>query len=105
MPKKVPTLEQILEDPESVKLSTAPWDPRFPNANQTKNCWQNYVDYHTCVAAKGDEFEPCKYFRRIYKIMCPANWVEQWEESRMEGKLAADLSPPSAERLGKMTGQ
>uniref|UniRef100_A0A8D2KLZ1 Uncharacterized protein n=1 Tax=Urocitellus parryii TaxID=9999 RepID=A0A8D2KLZ1_UROPR len=25
---------------------TAPFDSRFPNRNQTKNCWQNYVDFH-----------------------------------------------------------
>lgn len=34
-------------------------DARFPNTNQTKHCWQNYVDYHKCINAKGEEFAPC----------------------------------------------
>ncbi|ROI16465.1 Cytochrome c oxidase subunit 6B1 [Anabarilius grahami] len=26
------------------KYRTAPFDARFPNQNQTRNCWQNYLD-------------------------------------------------------------
>ncbi|KAG6232981.1 hypothetical protein E4U26_003531 [Claviceps purpurea] len=40
------------------KLVTGP-DARFPNTNQTKHCWQNYVDYHKCINAKGEDFAPC----------------------------------------------
>ncbi|KAI9697219.1 MAG: Cytochrome c oxidase subunit 6B [Candelina mexicana] len=36
------------------------FDARFPNQNQTKHCWQNYVDYHKCILAKGEEFAPCR---------------------------------------------
>ena len=36
-------------------LQTIPFDPRFPNQNQTKNCWQNYVDFHRCQKLKGEE--------------------------------------------------
>ncbi|XP_009572744.1 PREDICTED: cytochrome c oxidase subunit 6B1, partial [Fulmarus glacialis] len=25
------------------RYKTAPFDSRFPNQNQTKNCWQNYL--------------------------------------------------------------
>ncbi len=35
-------------------------DARFPNMNQTKHCWQNYVDYHKCINAKGEDFAPCR---------------------------------------------
>lgn len=28
--------------------------------NQTKHCWQNYVDYHKCINAKGEDFAPCR---------------------------------------------
>lgn len=28
--------------------------------NQTKHCWQNYVDYHKCITAKGEDFAPCR---------------------------------------------
>ena len=102
--RRIPTLEQIQNDPESVELSTAPFDPRFPNANQTKNCWQNYVDFHLCQAAKGPDYSPCQYFKRNYKILCPQNWVSKWDELKEEGKFAADLTPPSVDELIKMTG-
>jgi hypothetical protein len=39
------------------------FDARFPNQNQTKHCWQNYVDYHKCILAKGEDFAPCRQVR------------------------------------------
>lgn len=30
---------------------------------RTKHCWQNYVDYHKCVIAKGEDFKPCRQVR------------------------------------------
>lgn len=39
------------------------FDARFPNQNQTKHCWQNYVDYHKCINAKGEDFKPCRQVR------------------------------------------
>lgn len=27
---------------------------------RTKHCWQNYVDYHKCILAKGEDFKPCR---------------------------------------------
>jgi hypothetical protein len=41
----------------------AGFDARFPNQNQTKHCWQNYVDYHKCIIAKGEDFAPCRQVR------------------------------------------
>ena len=70
-----PTVEQLQSDPESIRLETAPYDPRFPNINQTKNCWQNYVDFHKCTRAKGEDYKPCYRFKRIYRILCPSSWV------------------------------
>lgn len=31
-----------------------------PDRNRTKHCWQNYVDYHKCILAKGEDFPPCR---------------------------------------------
>lgn len=42
---------------------TIGFDARFPNQNQTKHCWQNYVDYHKCIIAKGEDFAPCRQVR------------------------------------------
>ena len=64
-----------LQMSENIQLWTAPFDSRFPNQNQTKNCWQNYVDYHRCTRIKGEDYEPCEYFKRVYKSLCPSAWV------------------------------
>nr|ACI68115.1 Cytochrome c oxidase subunit VIb isoform 1 [Salmo salar]ADM16011.1 Cytochrome c oxidase subunit VIb isoform 1 [Salmo salar] len=32
---------------------TAPFDARFPNQNQTRNCFYNYLDYHRCQKIPG----------------------------------------------------
>ena len=37
---------------ETPLKQTIPFDPRFPNQNQTRNCWQNYVDFHRCQKLK-----------------------------------------------------
>ncbi|KAL1931053.1 hypothetical protein VTP01DRAFT_10190 [Rhizomucor pusillus] len=69
----------------NVKLTTAGFDARFPNTNQTKHCWQNYVDYYKCVNARGEEFEPCKQFYRAFHSLCPNGWIEKWDAQREEG--------------------
>ncbi|KAI0951579.1 Cytochrome c oxidase subunit 6B, variant 2 [Taiwanofungus camphoratus] len=56
-------------------LQTAGFDARFPNTNQTRHCFQNYTDYFKCIAAKGEEFAPCKQFKRAYNSLCPNEWV------------------------------
>ncbi|XP_050029595.1 cytochrome c oxidase subunit 6B1 [Dermacentor andersoni] len=65
---------------EKFELRTVPFDPRFPNTNQTRNCWQNYVDFHRCEKVKGKGYEPCKYFQRVYKALCPNAWIDKWDE-------------------------
>ncbi|KAJ3203179.1 Cytochrome c oxidase subunit 6B [Entophlyctis luteolus] len=70
-------------------LSTAGFDARFPNQNQTKNCWQNYVDYFKCVASKGEDYAPCNQFKSVYISLCPVKWVEDWDEQRGEGRFPA----------------
>ncbi|KAI8955976.1 cytochrome c oxidase, subunit VIb [Xylaria longipes] len=57
-------------------------DARFPNQNQTKHCWQNYVDYHKCINAKGEDFAPCRQFFLAYRSLCPSGWYQQWDDQR-----------------------
>uniref|UniRef100_A0A3P9A6X9 Cytochrome c oxidase subunit 6B1 n=1 Tax=Esox lucius TaxID=8010 RepID=A0A3P9A6X9_ESOLU len=57
---------------------TAPFDARFPNTNQTRNCFQNYLDFHRCskaLSAKGQDVSPCDWYQRVYKSLCPLSWV------------------------------
>lgn len=50
--------------------------------NQTKHCWQNYVDYHKCIVAKGEDFAPCRQFWLAYRSLCPSGWYARWDEQR-----------------------
>ncbi|XP_018408500.1 PREDICTED: cytochrome c oxidase subunit 6B1-like [Nanorana parkeri] len=67
---------------------TAPFDARFPNQNQTKHCFQNYLDFHRCeksLSSKGQDPYPCQWYFRVYKSMCPNSWVEKWDDQREAG--------------------
>lgn len=59
----------------ATKLETPPFDARFPNTNQTKNCWQNYLDFHRCNKVKGEDSSVCLYFKQTYMSLCPDAWV------------------------------
>ncbi|ORX39262.1 cytochrome c oxidase subunit VIb [Kockovaella imperatae] len=74
-------------------LETAGFDARFPNQNQTKHCWQNFVDYHKCVNARGEDFPPCKQFKKAYNSLCPVSWVEKWDEQIENDIFPASLKP------------
>ncbi|KAI9293448.1 cytochrome c oxidase, subunit VIb [Neoconidiobolus thromboides FSU 785] len=73
----------------TIQLETAPFDARFPNTNQTKHCWQNYVDYYKCINAKGEDFPACKQFYKNYRSLCPSSWTEKWDEQREAGVFAS----------------
>ncbi|KAJ2724231.1 Cytochrome c oxidase subunit 6B [Coemansia sp. Benny D115] len=74
-----------------IKIETPQFDARFPNVNQTKRCWQNYYDYSKCVAAKGEDFAPCKQFFKTYKSLCPNEWIEKWDDQKENGTLPFKL--------------
>ncbi|KAI8934724.1 Cytochrome c oxidase subunit 6A, mitochondrial [Plenodomus lindquistii] len=68
------------------------FDARFPNQNQTKHCWQNYVDYHKCIIAKGEDFAPCRQFMLAYKSLCPSGWTSRWDDQRENGNFPVNLN-------------
>ncbi|KAJ4335470.1 Cytochrome c oxidase subunit 6B [Didymella glomerata] len=68
------------------------FDARFPNQNQTKHCWQNYVDYHKCIIAKGEDFAPCRQFMLAYKSLCPSGWTGRWDDQREAGNFPVNLN-------------
>lgn len=51
---------------------------------RTKHCWQNYVDYHKCIIAKGEDFAPC---RQVLHLNLPTNPV-----CYLRGSLTIDPS-------------
>lgn len=74
-----------------IELSTAPFDPRFPNQNQTRYCWQSYVDYHRCQKLKGEDYKPCEYYRKCFESLCPFAWVEKWDTQRAENRFPGKI--------------
>jgi cytochrome c oxidase subunit 6b len=60
---------------DTFKLRTVDFDARFPNTNQTKHCWQKYVDYQKCIKILGDGHPDCQAFQRDYRSLCPYEWV------------------------------
>nr|XP_010948401.1 PREDICTED: cytochrome c oxidase subunit 6B1 [Camelus bactrianus] len=73
---------------------TAPFDSRFPNQNQTRNCWQNYLDFHRCekaMTAKGGDVSVCEWYQRVYKSLCPISWVTTWDERRADGTFPGKI--------------
>ncbi|KAF7620651.1 hypothetical protein AFLA_005954 [Aspergillus flavus NRRL3357] len=67
------------------------YDARFPQMNQTKHCWQNYVDYHKCVTAKGEDFRPCRQFYHAFRSLCPKAWTDRWDTQREAGNFPVRL--------------
>ena len=70
---------------------TPPFDPRFPNQNQAKNCFVNYVDYQRCIKLKGADYKECDYFKQASKVLCPAAWLEKYEEQVENGSFPVDF--------------
>ena len=97
-----PSQEEVQEFKGYHKLSTVGFDARFPNQNQvintdqTKNCWQNYVDYFKCVEVKGeDDAAACFQFRKAYHTLCPLKWVNVvYQIEKWDGQREENVFPP-----------
>ncbi|XP_041600999.1 cytochrome c oxidase subunit 6B2 isoform X1 [Vulpes vulpes] len=92
------------QKPPKGKWSTPPFDPRFPNQNQTRNCYQNFLDYHRCVkrmSRRGKSAQPCEYYFRVFHSLCPRSWVSRPRGrrrpaggARVEGPVQLSRRPP-----------
>ncbi|XP_050506678.1 cytochrome c oxidase subunit 6B1 [Diabrotica virgifera virgifera] len=72
-------------------FKTAPFDPRFPNTNQTRYCYQSYLDFHRCQKVRGSDYKPCEYFSKVFHSVCPNAWIEKWDGQREEGNFAGNI--------------
>ncbi|OAD56039.1 Cytochrome c oxidase subunit 6B2 [Eufriesea mexicana] len=77
--------ETTIDPPSDLKPQTAPYDPRFPNQNQTRYCYVSFVDFQRCKKQHGEEHDACQYFKKVYTAICPIVWVERWTEQIAEG--------------------
>jgi len=83
--------QEASEDEPEIKLETAPADFRFPTTNQTRHCFTRYIEYHRCVAAKGEDASECDRFAKYYRSLCPGEWVDKWNEQRENGTFPGRL--------------
>ncbi|XP_052191244.1 cytochrome c oxidase subunit 6b-1-like isoform X1 [Diospyros lotus] len=83
--------DQEVEETPEVKLETAPADFRFPTTNQTRHCFTRYIEYHRCVAAKGEGAPECDKFAKYYRSLCPGEWIDRWNEQRENGTFPGPL--------------
>ncbi|KAL6084538.1 hypothetical protein STEG23_003015 [Scotinomys teguina] len=85
---------QCAQMPPPGGWKTPPFDPRFPNQNQTRNCYQNFLDYHRCVKTmnrRGKNTQPCEYYFRVFRSLCPINWVQRWNEQIKQGTFPGKI--------------
>lgn len=74
------------EPTKEIELRTAPIDPRFAGSNAARYCYVAYNEYHRCTNYKGDPSDgECLHYARIYRSLCPAEWIERWNELRDAG--------------------
>ena len=89
-----PNHERTME--EKIKyFKSAPFDARFVQTNQARNCFQNYIDYHRCnsvMDAKGKDNHVCTFFKLCYNDLCPDSWVEKWNDQVEEGTFPAKIN-------------
>ncbi|KAK1406740.1 hypothetical protein QVD17_38348 [Tagetes erecta] len=83
--------ENTVDETPEIKLETAPGDYRFPTTNQSRHCFTRYVEYHRCVAAKGEDASECDKFAKYYRSLCPGEWIDRWNEQRENGTFPGPL--------------
>ena len=74
----------------SKAIWTPQFDARFPNSNQAKNCFVNFVDYQRCIKLKGADYKDCDYFKQVANSMCPNQWLEKFNEQIEAGSFPVD---------------
>lgn len=84
-------MPSALESNPDEVLKTAPFDPRFPNTNQTRYCFSSYMDFHRCQKVRGTDYKPCEYFKKVYNSMCPNSWIEKWDNQIAEGTFPGNI--------------
>ncbi len=61
-----------LHQSDKALVGQAPFFGRFNLPLIPTRSFQNYTDYFKCISAKGEDFAPCKQFRRAYHSLCPS---------------------------------
>ena len=54
-------------------------------------CYTSYLDFHRCKKRHSEEYEACKYFKKVYTAMCPLAWTTNWDEQIENGNFPGDI--------------
>lgn len=85
-------------------LTTGPYNPKFPQNNQSNYCWSSYVQHKISSRKFGPKSFQAQESKLLYQHICPQEWVlkpsslstlthlqiEEWDE-----QVADDLFPGS----------
>jgi cytochrome c oxidase subunit 6b len=74
-------MSQISKD----DVKTAVNDPRFAYQNQARHCWFAFTKNAECVKKHGEDAAECAEFKKVYRSLCPTEWVEKWNEQLAKG--------------------
>ncbi|XP_062028803.1 putative cytochrome c oxidase subunit 6b-like [Rosa rugosa] len=55
-----------------------------------RHCYASYWQFHKCIKDKGDGAPQCVRFEKNYKILCPLEWIERWDEDQKRGVLVIE---------------
>lgn len=69
----------------------APFDPRFPNTNQTLHCTTSFINFYRCQKLRGEDYEPCYYFKKVFEDICPSAWIEKWHDQMARGVFPVQI--------------
>ncbi|GMP66352.1 hypothetical protein CsSME_00026744 [Camellia sinensis var. sinensis] len=54
---------------DDIELKTGP----------TRHCFTHYIEFHRCLAAKGEESSECQRFAKYYRSLCLGEWLQNWK--------------------------
>ena len=80
---------------------TAPFDSRFPSQSQTRNSWQNYLDFHRCEKAMTAKRGEVSCANGTGVCTSPSAPCPGWQPGTTAGRKArflgrSELAPPTS---------
>ncbi|CAH1990484.1 unnamed protein product [Acanthoscelides obtectus] len=79
------------------EISTVPQDARHHNCNATAWCFSAYVDHKKCNRLLGEGNPSCEQFAKVFRAICPNEWVKRWDNQIVAGTFPVDLPPAASD--------
>lgn len=56
-----------------------------------RHCYQSYLDFHRCKKIRGEQFDACQYYKRVYHSICPNSWIDKWDTQIAEDRFPGNI--------------